>query len=246
LIRFRSLTLRWGESPPVVQNLDLAVLPGKILTLVGPSGCGKTTLLKAASGLLAPGQKGLTWSGEVEGQNPAATAIIFQDLGLLPWKTVEQNVGLPLKWRGIPDRHDRVKELLEEFGLTAAARAYPSKLSGGMAQRAAIARALALRPSLLLMDEPFSALDALTREKAQQTLWELWRHHGPTVVLVTHSIDEALALGHSVAVLTGQGPCRLAGMFGWDFDDGGPAARRADPEFFRRAKDVRQALEGEP
>lgn len=245
MITFGDLTVGWKPGAPVLEQLNLTVPEGRILTVLGPSGCGKTTLLKAAAGLWGPRTPGLSWSGSVSGRDPEATAVIFQDLGLLPWKTVEDNIALPLRWRRMPGVRGRVAEVLEEFGLTAHARHWPAQLSGGLAQRTAIARALALRPSLLLMDEPFSALDALTREKAQQTLWNLWTAHGPTIVLVTHSVEEAVVLGHAAAVLTGSSPGRLAGVFdlGWTSQD--LAQRRADPRSHTLAQDLRRALEGQ-
>jgi len=247
MIAFRNLTVRYRRGPTVLDHFDLTVPPGRILTVLGPSGCGKTTLLRAAAGLIGPRTPGLSWEGIVEGRDPDSTAMIFQDLGLLPWKTVEQNVALPLKWRHEADRKQRVATLLAEFDLEPFARSWPAQLSGGMAQRVACARALALRPSLLLMDEPFSALDALTRERAQLTLWDLWKAHGPTVVLVTHSVDEAVALGHRVAVMTGTSPGRLAEVL--DLGDGeaqAPAERRADPQFYAWTRELRAALGAAP
>lgn len=247
MIRFVGLSVGWNPDAPVLADLDLAVPAGRILTVLGPSGCGKTTLLKAAAGLWTPHTPGLWWKGAVEGRDPGATAMIFQDLGLLPWKTVEENVALPLTWkegRGhTPEVRARVGAALAEFGLEGHAHSWPAQLSGGLAQRVAIARALVLRPSLLLMDEPFSALDALTRERAQLTLWNLWRDHGPTIVLVTHSVDEAVALGHRCAVMTGS-PGRLAALV--DFDDqDSPDERRRRPRFHEHTVALRAALAGE-
>lgn len=249
MISFVGLSVGWDHGPRVLEDFHLAVPPGRILTVLGPSGCGKTTLLKAAAGLWGPHTPGLGWKGTVEGRDPEATAMIFQDLGLLPWKTVEQNVALPLTWREgcggrAPENRARVTAALAEFGLADHARAWPSQLSGGLAQRVAIARALVMRPSLLLMDEPFSALDALTRERAQITLWNLWKDHGPTIVLVTHSVDEAVALGHHCAVLTGSSPGRLAALvdLGWD---AGPDERRLDHRFHQHTVALRAALAGE-
>ena len=247
MIAFQNLTIRYRRGPTVLDHFDLTVPPGRILTVLGPSGCGKTTLLRADAGLIGPRSAGVVWEGSVEGRDPGSTAMIFQDLGLLPWKTVEQNVALPLKWRREPDRQERVRGLLDEFGLTPFARSWPAQLSGGLAQRVACARALVLRPSLLLMDEPFSALDALTRERAQLTLWDLWKAHGPTVILVTHSVDEAVALGHRVAVMTGTAPGRLAGVFDLEADAlQGPAERRAGPAFYAWTKELRAALGAAP
>jgi len=245
MIGFRDLTLRYRRGPSVLERFSLEVPSGRILTVLGPSGCGKTTLLRAAAGLLEARTSGLEWEGEVTGRSPD-TAMISQDLDLLPWKTVEQNVALPLRWRRVPEGRPRVAALLAELGLTAHAKLWPGELSGGLAQRTALARALALQPQLLLMDEPFSALDAITREKAQQTLWDLWKTHGPTVVLVTHSVEEAAALGHRVAVMTGSSPGRLAGVFDLGWTTEGPARRRTDPRFFTETQALRGALEAQP
>jgi len=241
MIRFGGLSVAWDRGPRVLDQVTLEVPPGRILTVLGPSGCGKTTLLKAAAGIWGPGTPGLRWEGEVTGTDPGRTAVIFQDLGLVPWKTVEQNVELPLKWRRDPDRRDKVDRVLNEFGLAGHARAWPRQLSGGLAQRTAIARALVLEPALLLMDEPFSALDALTREKAQQTLWEQWHTRGTTVFLVTHSVDEAVALGHRCVVLTGA-PGRVAQVVDLGWTDQAPAARRDQPRFHDLGRALRSAL----
>jgi len=243
MITFGDLSLGWGRGPKVVDRFRLEVPEGRILTVLGPSGCGKTTLLKAVAGLIGPDTPGLDWEGTLSGLVPDQTAVIFQNLGLLPWKTVEQNVELPLKWRGEPDRRTRVTEALAEFGLTDHARKWPAQLSGGLAQRTAIARALVLRPAVLLMDEPFSALDALTREKAQHTLWQLWQAHSPTVMLVTHSVDEAAALGHRCAVLTGTLPGRLSGVFDLGWTDEAPGDRRLESRFHDQTRALRAALE---
>lgn len=232
--------MAWDRGP-VLDRVTLDVPPGRILTVLGPSGCGKTTLLKAAAGLWGPQTPGLRWDGELTGTDPGRTAVIFQDLGLVPWKTVEENIGLPLQWRRDPERHTKVARALVEFGLQGHARAWPRQLSGGLAQRTAIARALVLEPDLLLMDEPFSALDALTREKAQQTLWDLWQSHGTTVFLVTHSVDEAVALGHRCAVLTGA-PGRVATVVDLGWTDESPATRRDQPRFHDLSRGLRAAL----
>ena len=244
MIAFRSVSVRYLGGTPVVEDLTLEAPPGQILAVLGPSGSGKTTLLRAAAGQLGPLTPGIEWAGAVDGRNPRATAMIFQNLGLLPWKTVEQNIELPLRWARAENRKARVREVLGELGLVDHARHWPGQLSGGLAQRVAIARALVLKPQLLLMDEPFSALDALTRERAQQTLWDLWTTHRPTVILVTHSIDEAAALGHRVAVLTGKSPGRLHGVFDLAFPGENPAERRRDPAFFQTTLALRTALEG--
>jgi ABC-type nitrate/sulfonate/bicarbonate transport system ATPase subunit len=241
MIAFRGLSVSYGDTA-VLRELSLETQPGRILVLVGRSGCGKTTLLRAAAGLIHPRSPGLTWSGRVEGRTPA-TAMIFQDLGLLPWKTVAQNIELPLRWAGVKNGQALVAGVVQELGLERHVRAWPHELSGGLAQRVAIARALVLRPEVLLMDEPFSALDALTREQAQDTLWSLWSIHRPTVLLVTHSIEEAVVLGHRVAVMAGTGPGRLEAVVDLDFGDAPPHQRRLDSRLFESAATIRRHLE---
>ncbi|MEU8037137.1 ABC transporter ATP-binding protein [Streptosporangium sp. NPDC049078] len=184
--------------------IDLEIAAGEFVTVVGPSGCGKSTLLRLVAGFTAPSAGTITASGEpVVGPDPAR-GYVFQQHRLFPWLSVEGNVGFGL--RGLPraTRRERVAELLELTGLTDVARARPYELSGGMQQRAAIARALAPGPALLLMDEPFAALDAFTRERMQEEVRELWRRAGTTVVFITHSVDEAVYLGTRVLALSGR------------------------------------------
>jgi NitT/TauT family transport system ATP-binding protein len=178
--------------------------------VVGPSGCGKTTLLSLIAGLLTPATGTLRVAGRpVEPRRPG-TALIMQDYGLLPWKTVRQNAALGLDIRGLP--RDRAEQALAEVGLLDLADRWPHQLSGGQRQRVAIARSLALNPDLLLMDEPFSALDALTREEMQDLLLSIWQRHRTSMVLVTHSIAEAVYLAQHVIVLSPL-PGRIVGSF---------------------------------
>jgi len=248
VIAFERLSLGY-RGVPVLEQVSLQAAPGEIVAVVGPSGCGKTTLLKAAAGLLVPATPGVDWSGHLTDREPSATSMIFQDLGLLPWKTVQQNLELPLRWAGVKDAAGRVAPLVDELGLAAHRKLWPHQLSGGLAQRVALARALVTRPRLLLMDEPFSALDAFTRERAQDLLSAVWHTHRPTILLVTHSIDEAVALGHRVVVLTGNAPARVAGTVTLgSFVPAGvsmrPAARSLHAEFFALTTAVRALLEG--
>ncbi|MEU8380955.1 ABC transporter ATP-binding protein [Streptosporangium sp. NPDC048865] len=184
--------------------IDLEIAAGEFVTVVGPSGCGKSTLLRLVAGFAAPSAGVITASGEpVSGPDPAR-GYVFQQHRLFPWLSVAGNVGFGL--RGLPRaaRRERVAGLLELTGLADVAGARPYELSGGMQQRAAIARALAPGPALLLMDEPFAALDAFTRERMQEEVRELWRRAGTTVVFITHSVDEAVYLGTRVLALSGR------------------------------------------
>ena len=206
---------RPGPRVPAVAGVDAVFGSGAISAIVGPSGCGKSSLVGAMAGLLAPSAGGALIDGEpVRGVRPR-TAVIFQDYGLLPWLTVEGNAELPLAVRGIgrSERRRRVGPILHELGLSSFGGFYPSRLSGGMKQRVAIARALASEPDLLLMDEPFSSLDALTREAAQEALLEVRRSRPMTIIVVTHAIEEAAYLAEAVFVMGGRNPGTIRARF---------------------------------
>jgi NitT/TauT family transport system ATP-binding protein len=193
-----------GGRLSVLDGIDLRVAPGEVVALIGPNGSGKSTLLRILGGLLVPDQGTVALAGRpVHGPAPAA-AYVFQEPRLLPWRDTAANVGLPLEYAGwdAARRRRRVGELVDLVGLTGFERSRPHQLSGGLRQRAAIARALALEPVVLLLDEPFSALDALTRERFDADLADHWRSPGTAVVLVTHSIAEALFLADRVLVLS--------------------------------------------
>ena len=236
------------QEQDALDDLCFEVADGESVAIIGPSGCGKSTTLQLAAGLLQPTKGEVRVAGEVPNGPRRSTALILQDFGLLPWKTVQQNVELGLKIRKMPraERAKRATEMLQLVGLGHMASAYPRELSGGMQQRLAIARALALDVDLLLMDEPLSALDALLREQLQETLLELWQSHGYSQVLVTHSIEEAVYLGQRIFVMK-LGPGRmvacvenpLVGTSGW----------RENPDFFERCTQLRTLLRevaGEP
>ena len=187
-VRATQLVKRFGERT-VLDGLELALRPGEFVALLGPSGCGKTTLLRLLAGLDAAD------SGAVE--VPDARAVVFQEPRLLPWQRVWRNVVL-----GVPGHpRQRALQALAEVRLDGHADDWPATLSGGEAQRAALARALVREPRLLLLDEPFAALDALTRIRMHELVLELWRAHGPAVLLVTHDVDEALLLADRLLVM---------------------------------------------
>jgi len=235
-----------------------AVFPsGGISAIVGPSGCGKTSLVHAIAGLLVPASGTALIDGQSVHGIRARTSVIFQDYGLLPWRSVEANAELPLVIAGLKreDRRKRVRPLLEELGLSAFRDFYPSRLSGGMKQRVAIARALAAEPDLLLMDEPFSSLDALTREAAQEFLLEIRRARPLTILVVTHSIEEAVYLAESVFVMGGRNPGSIRARF--DIPENRAARRfsaeaplpgppwpdfRAEPRYLQLCAAIRAAL----
>jgi len=189
LVSLRGFTRRFGDNV-ILDNLDLDIAPGEIVALLGHSGSGKTTLLRTLANL-----------DNIDGQDvtiPGARAVVFQDARLLPWKRVWKNVVLGLKGRGL---RAKAEEALAEVGLSHRIEGWPLTLSGGEAQRTALARALVRQPELLLLDEPFAALDALTRLKMHALVLKLWRVHRPAILLVTHDVDEAMALADRVLVL---------------------------------------------
>jgi sulfonate transport system ATP-binding protein len=211
-VRHLSKTFRVDGAPiQVLQDISLSIGTGEFVSIVGPSGCGKSTLLRLLSGLER------NFAGEItqDGQPIAGTAldrgIVFQEARLFPWATVWQNVaiGLQNSPMNASDKQRSIAEHIALVGLEGFERAYPHQLSGGMAQRAAIARGLVNRPRILLLDEPFGALDALTRAKMQIQLQQIWAHEKITMILVTHDVDEAVFLGDRVVVLAPR-PGRVA------------------------------------
>jgi len=216
-------------------QLTLSVRKDEILCIVGPSGCGKTTFLRAIAGLIDLSAGDLLVGGKAVRGPPDGVAMVFQHFGLLPWKTVFANAAFGLKIAGVrPDAiNERVRHYLDLVGLTGFEQHYPYQLSGGMQQRVGLVRALAINPSILLMDEPFAALDAQTREILQEELLQLMQRpdERKTMVFITHSIDEAILLGDRVAVMTAR-PGRIKEVLNMPF--GRPRevdAIRADPRF---------------
>ncbi|MFA5535634.1 MAG: ABC transporter ATP-binding protein [Bacillota bacterium] len=205
-LEITSLGADYGENntkTQVLNNVSLNLAKSKIGVLIGPSGCGKSTLLNIIAGLKKEFQGTVLIDGKAPAYYPH-TALILQDYGLLPWKTVWENVILGLKIKKMPQAiiADKAKQILDQLGLYKLASRYPSQLSGGQRQRIAIARSLVLEPQLLLMDEPFSSLDALTREEMQQLLLEIWQKTKLTILLVTHNIEEAVYLGQDIFLMT--------------------------------------------
>jgi NitT/TauT family transport system ATP-binding protein len=193
-----------GQRLVALDGVDLTIEPGQIVALIGPNGSGKSTLLRVAAGLLRPDRGQATLDGRPIDGPDARVGLVFQEPRLLAWRTTAANVAYPLELAGVDPatRRARVAELLETVGLEAAAAQVPSQLSGGMRQRAALARTLALRPEVLLLDEPFSALDELTRERLNLELLALTARTPTTVLLVTHSVQEAIFLADRVVVLS--------------------------------------------
>ncbi len=196
---------RYGDLQ-VFKDIDLAVGAREIVTVVGPSGCGKTTLLRCINGLLPLNEGTITIDGEPMTAPRAGVAMVFQHFGLFPWKTVFQNVAYGLKLGGAAaaEIRERVPRFIEMVGLGGFDTCYPHELSGGMQQRCGLARALAVEPHVLLMDEPFAAVDAQTREILQFELLRIWDTRRTTMIFVTHSIEEAVLMGDRVVVLKGR------------------------------------------
>lgn len=231
-----------GVSLRALEGLSLSVPRGQALAIIGPSGCGKSSLLRLASGLAAPSSGQVLEGGApLRGTRPG-TALILQDFGLLPWKDAFHNAELGLKIRKLPaqERRERTMAALERVGLKGFEHSYPRQLSGGMQQRLAMARALAMDVDTLLMDEPLSALDALLREELQDTLLEQWRLGGYTQLLVTHSIEEAVYLGQRVVVMAPR-PGRVVAQI--DNFEMGEHSYRDTELFYQRCHAVRAALD---
>ena len=226
--------------------VDLSIAEGEFVTLLGPSGCGKSTLLKMVAGMLEPTDgRLLVWRKPVAqiDESGRRMAFVFQSPTLMPWASVRSNVRLPLDLAGVPrkEAEDRVAEALELVGLDKFASALPRALSGGMQMRVSIARGLVTQPDLLLMDEPFGALDEITRHKLDAELLELWQKKKLTVIFVTHSIHEAVFLSSRVVMMAAR-PGRVVEQFRIDE----PYPRRADfmvsPQFSRHAKTLQDSL----
>ena len=230
----------------ILSPTSFTVTRGEFVCIVGPSGCGKTTLLRAATGLLAASGGEVRRSGQVVTQPSREVAFVFQDYGraLLPWRTVQGNVSLALEAAGIPpqERSARIAEVLGKVGLSRHADKFPAQLSGGMQQRVQIARCLAQKPELLMMDEPFGALDALTRQSLQDEVARLVRDEGLTVLFVTHDLEEAIYLGDRVIALQanpGPGRPSLARMIDVNIDrPRDQLGTREHPEFLKLRREL--------
>jgi sulfonate transport system ATP-binding protein len=201
MLDLQSVGKTYPNGVHALEGVTIDVKPGEILAIVGGSGCGKSTLLRAISGLDTPSQGRVVLDGAPVTAPQEKIGIIFQEPRLLPWLTVAQNVGFGLEDRSRNERDSRVSMALRRVGLAEKADAWPRELSGGQAQRVAIARALAPRPEVLLLDEPFSALDAFTRTDLQDHLLALWSDLKPTLVLVTHDVEEAIVLADRILVM---------------------------------------------
>jgi NitT/TauT family transport system ATP-binding protein len=210
-IALQGVTKRFRNAALAIQNISITVERGEFVTFLGPSGCGKSTLLKLVSGLSPVSEGTVRVNGMTPEKARALVSFIFQDATLLPWRTVEKNVGLgmELEHAARPARKQRVAQMLDLVGLSHVARRYPRQLSGGMKMRASIARALVSRPRILLMDEPFAALDEMARDRLNEELLRLYSEQKWTVLFVTHSVAEAVFLSTRVVILAAH-PGRVA------------------------------------
>jgi NitT/TauT family transport system ATP-binding protein len=228
-----------------LQDIDLQIERGEFVSLIGPSGCGKSTLLRVIGDLIEPSRGTATVNGKSarQARQHHDYGIVFQDAVLYDWRTVAKNVALPLELAGWSRerRQQRVEEMLDLVELRGFEQHHPWQLSGGMQQRVSIARALSFDPALLLMDEPFGALDEMTRERMNDELLRIWQASGSTVVFVTHSIAEAVFLSTRIVVMSAR-PGRISKVIPVDLPQPRTAAMREEPRFFELATEVREAL----
>jgi NitT/TauT family transport system ATP-binding protein len=234
---------RGGDDFVAVENIDLDVAEGEFVTIVGPSGCGKSTLLLAIDGLVSPSRGEISVGGRTVTAPGQDRAMVFQEFGLLPWRTVLGNVefGMELAKEDRKASAARARELVELVGLSGFERHHPHELSGGMRQRVGIARALAVRPDVLLMDEPFGALDAQTREIMAGELLKIWGYERKTVVFVTHGIDEAVYLADRVIVMS-KSPGRIIADIRVDVPRPRTPEIRSSPQYIRLREEVSSLL----
>ncbi|MGH2537289.1 MAG: ABC transporter ATP-binding protein [Candidatus Promineifilaceae bacterium] len=244
LIEISGLSHTFPDGKQALADVSLTIQEGAFVALVGPSGAGKSTLLRVMAGLLVPAAGRARFNGRPPQQSERPVGIVFQRDNLMPWRTVEDNIRLPLEIQplnGAPAA-GRVADMIALVGLEGAEASFPSQLSGGMAQRVALARALVHEPALLLLDEPFGALDALTRERMGQELLRIWNARPVTVFLVTHSIPEAVLLADEVLVMSGP-PGHISARMPVEL----PRPRRPGVQttaaFQRYAAEVRAAIE---
>lgn len=246
-IAARDVSIAFGGAEPVLNQVSLEIPPGQFVALLGPSGCGKSTLLRLIAGLLPATSGTITVADqppETARRTVTRTAFVFQDPNLLPWRTVAANVALPLELQGVAHsaRQQAVAEILPLVGLTPQdARKRPRDLSGGMRMRASLARALVTRPDLLLLDEPFAALDDVLRQQLNEELVRIWREQGWTGVFVTHNVAEAAFLAERVLILRTR-PGRIAAEVRVPFAYPREPGLRADPEFARLCGALSQQL----
>jgi NitT/TauT family transport system ATP-binding protein len=246
VVRLANVSKQFGKGGvTALQDVDLEIRPGEFISLIGPSGCGKSTLLRVVGDLIQATSGEVVVNGKTAARARADHdyGIVFQDSVLFDWRTVAKNIGLPLELAGWSreKRRERVHEMLELVELTGFESHHPWQLSGGMQQRVSIARALSFDPPLLLMDEPFGALDEMTRERLNLELLRIWQASGSTVIFVTHSISEAVFLSTRVVVMSPR-PGRITGIVDVDLPQPRTGRTREEPRFAELVRDVRRTL----
>jgi NitT/TauT family transport system ATP-binding protein len=244
-VSIHTVSKQFKGGTTALENIDLEIEQGEFVSLIGPSGCGKSTLLRIIGDLIEPSSGDLTVNGKTarQARRDHDYGVVFQDAVLYDWRTVAKNIALPLELAGWDRerRRTRTEEMLDLVELQGFGEHYPWQLSGGMQQRVAIARALSFDPALLLMDEPFGALDEMTRERLNAELLRIWQASSSTVVFVTHSIAEAVFLSTRVVVMSPR-PGRISRIIPIDLPQPRSAATREEPRFFELATEVREAL----
>ncbi len=241
---YKNYTTTQHRALSAIEDVSFELATGEFLCIVGPSGCGKTTLLRLLAGLLPPDQGEVRLNDQLLREPCSDIGLVFQKANLMPWRNVFDNILLPLQIQGIPKTQaiKRVEQALTMVGLSDFADAYPRELSGGMQQRVSIARALVYEPEILLLDEPFGALDALTRERLNLELLQLWQASRKTVVMVTHNIQEAVFLADRVLVLS-QRPGRVTANISINLPRPRELSLLYDKRFGALAYQVRQAIQ---
>jgi NitT/TauT family transport system ATP-binding protein len=245
VVSLQSVSKEFGSGVKALEGIGLEIGEREFVSLIGPSGCGKSTLLRIIGDLIQPtaGEAVVNGKSAHQARLDRDYGIVFQDAVLFDWRTVAKNIGLPLELMGWDRRRrsERVKQLVDLVELTGFEGHHPWQLSGGMQQRVSIARALSFEPPLLLMDEPFGALDEMTRERLNLELLRIWEASGSTVVFVTHSISEAVFLSTRVVVMSAR-PGRIVGIVDVDLPQPRSIETREEPQFAELVRDVRQLL----
>jgi NitT/TauT family transport system ATP-binding protein len=246
VVQLRGVSKEFGQGHVrALEDIDLEIRPGEFVSLIGPSGCGKSTLLRIVGDLIQPSEGELVVNGKSAPQARLDRdyGIVFQDAVLFDWRTIEKNIGLPLEIMGWDrrKRSERIREMVELVELKGFESHHPWQLSGGMQQRVSIARALSFGPPLLLMDEPFGALDEMTRERLNLELLRIWEQSGSTVIFVTHSISEAVFLSTRVVVMSAR-PGRIVGVVDVDLAQPRTSETREEPRFAELIREVRRLL----
>jgi NitT/TauT family transport system ATP-binding protein len=225
-----------------LDNVSIDVREGEFLCIIGPSGCGKTTLLWSMAGLHDLTSGRITLDGDPITKPHPQIAMIFQDANLLPWRNLEKNIELPFELKREKPNRARIEELLRHVGLEGFNNKYPRELSGGMQQRASIVRSLAVDPSVLLMDEPFGALDAFTRDEMNMLIQQIWMETGKTIAFVTHSIPEAIFLADRLIVMSAR-PGRVASVVDVDIPRPRPVSIQHEPDFIARVLEIKTRID---